>query len=86
MEVIKYLLAGADAVMTASALLRNGPEFCGDLVSGLADWMDSRGYRAVGQMKGTLSQQQVADPTAFARANYIKILESWKNPYTLSGV
>jgi dihydroorotate dehydrogenase (fumarate) len=85
-EVIKYLLAGADAVMTASALLRNGPEFCGDLVSGLADWMASRGYRAVGQMKGMLSQRQVADPTAFARANYIKILESWKNPYTLSGV
>ncbi|MEJ2122624.1 MAG: dihydroorotate dehydrogenase-like protein [Alphaproteobacteria bacterium] len=85
-EVIKYVLAGADAVMTASALLRNGPEFCGDLVSGLADWMGSRGYQTVREMKGMLSQQRVAHPTAFARANYIKILESWKNPYTLSGI
>lgn len=85
-EVIKYVLAGADAVMTASALLRNGPAFIGHLVAGLRDWMERRGYETVGQMKGALSQRQVADPSAFARANYIKILEGWKNPFTLSGL
>lgn len=84
-EVIKYLLAGADAVMTTSALLRNGPAYCHSLVEGLTDWMERRGYESVDDMKGALSQQQVADPTAFARANYIRMLESWKNPYTLSG-
>jgi len=85
-EVIKYLLAGADAVMTASALLRHGPGFVESLVAGLTDWMERRGYESVERMKGTLSQQQVADPSAFARANYIKMLEGWKNPYTLSGI
>ena len=85
-EVIKYVLAGADAVMAASALLRHGPVVIGDLVRGLGEWMDRRGYQSIAQMKGILSQRQVADPSAFARANYIRILEGWKNPYTLSGV
>ncbi|MDJ0950998.1 MAG: dihydroorotate dehydrogenase-like protein [Alphaproteobacteria bacterium] len=85
-EVIKYLLAGADAVMTTSALLRNGPAFCQTLVTGVTEWMERRGYDSVAEMKGALSQQRVADPTAFARANYIRMLESWTNPYTLSGV
>lgn len=83
-EVIKYLLAGADAVMTTSALLRNGPTHCQALVAGLSEWMDRRGYESVAQMKGVLSQKNLADPTAFARANYIRILEGWKNPYLLS--
>ncbi len=85
-EVIKYLLAGADAVMTASALLRQGPGHVWNLVAGLGDWMEQRGYTSVSGMKGVLSQQRVADPSAFARANYIRMLEGWQNPYTLSGV
>ena len=85
-EVIKYVLAGADAVMTTSALLRNGPGYLSSLVEGLEDWMDKRGFHALSAMKGLLSQRQVSDPSAFARANYIKILEGWKNPYTLSGL
>lgn len=85
-EIVKYLLAGADAVMTTSALLRNGPAYIQTLVGGLTEWMERRGYESTRRMKGLLSQSQVTDPTAFARANYIKILETWKNPYTLSGV
>ncbi|MDJ0895580.1 MAG: dihydroorotate dehydrogenase-like protein [Alphaproteobacteria bacterium] len=85
-QAVKYLLAGADAVMTTSALLRNGPDHLQTLVQGLADWMDDRGFESVERMKGVLSQQTTADPTAFARANYIRTLESWKHPYTLSGV
>lgn len=84
-EVIKYLLAGASAVMTTSSLLRNGPAHCKALVDGLSAWMDQRGYESAEEMIGALSQQNVADPTAFARANYIRMLEGWKNPYTLSG-
>ncbi|MCG8354342.1 MAG: dihydroorotate dehydrogenase-like protein [Kiloniellales bacterium] len=85
-EVIKYLLAGADAVMTTSALLRHGTEHCETLRAGLEAWMAPRGFDSVARMKGLLSQARVADPSAFARANYIRMLESWKNPYTLAGV
>ena len=47
---------------------------------GLGDWLDRRGYASVGQMKGSMSQRSVADPTAFERANYIRTLESFRPP------
>ena len=71
-EVIKYLMAGADAVMTTSALLRNGVGHLTTLIEGMKIWMEKRGYESVAQMKGSMSQQKVADPAAFERANYIK--------------
>lgn len=76
-EVIKYLLAGADAVMTASALLRNGPAYLGTLRAGLVEWMDSREFDSLQQVRGVMSQRKVKDPASFQRANYIKILESY---------
>ncbi|HEX6144209.1 MAG TPA: dihydroorotate dehydrogenase-like protein [Geminicoccaceae bacterium] len=79
-EVVKYLLAGADAVMSTSALLKHGPGHLDTLVRGLRDWLDERGYRSVEQMKGSMSQRNVADPAAFERANYIRILESFRPP------
>jgi dihydroorotate dehydrogenase (fumarate) len=82
-EVIKYLMAGADVVMTTSALLKNGIGFLTTLLNDLKAWIEQKGYVSVKQMKGSMSQQNVADPTAFERANYIKILESYKNPYLL---
>ena len=80
-DAIKYLMAGADAVFTTSALLRNGTEFTQKLVDGMREWMERREYASVSQMKGSMSQQHVADPTAFERSNYIRILESYKSPY-----
>jgi dihydroorotate dehydrogenase (fumarate) len=79
-EVLKYLLAGADAVMTTSALLQHGPRYLETLVSGLRQWLEQRGYASVEQMKGSMSQRNVAHPAAFERANYIKVLESFQPP------
>jgi dihydroorotate dehydrogenase (fumarate) len=80
-EVVKYLMAGADAVMTTSALLKNGVDYLTTLRDGLQAWMEMNQYQSVTQMKGSMSQQNVADPTAFERANYIKTLESFKSEY-----
>ena len=74
-EVIKYLLAGADCVMTASALMAHGPQYLKTLVDGLTDWMEVRGYDSVTQMKGVMSRKNVADPTLFERTNYLKVLK-----------
>ena len=79
-EVLKYLLAGADAVMTTSALLQHGPQHLTVLVDGLEQWLEQRGYASVEQMKGSMSQKSVADPTAFERANYIKVIEAFQPP------
>lgn len=83
-EVVKYLLAGADIVMTTSALLRNGPSHVHELVTGLRTWMERHEYQSVAQLRGAMSQRNVADPSAFERANYIRILQSWVEPELLS--
>jgi len=77
-EVVKYLLAGADAVMSTSAILKKGIPFVTELIEGLEKWMDKNEYESVDEMKGAMSQQSVADPTSFERANYIKTLEHFK--------
>lgn len=80
-DVIKYVMAGADAVMTTSGMLRHGITFLTTLVDGLKSWMEDHQYESVEQMKGSMSQRNCPDPGAFERANYIKILESYKPGY-----
>ncbi len=76
-EVIKYLLAGADVVMTTSALLRRGIGHMKVMLDGLKSWLTARDLDSLDLIRGRLSQRNVADPTAFARANYIRILQSY---------
>ncbi len=77
-EVIKYLLAGADVVMTASSLYKNGIPYLKIMNKELQDWMYMMGFDNINAFKGTMSQQNISDPTAYERANYIKILEGVK--------
>jgi len=76
-DVLKLLLAGADCVMLASSLLRQGPAHVATLVRGVEKWMSERDYASVEQMKGSLSQQACPDPAAFERSNYMKALTSY---------
>lgn len=77
-EVIKYILAGADVVMTASSLYKNGIPYLKTMNKELQDWMFMMGFDDISSFKGTMSQQNISDPTAYERANYIKILEGVK--------
>lgn len=77
-EVIKFLLAGADAVMTASSLYKNGISYLRTLNSELEDWMYRMGFDDIDSFKGRLSQQYIFDPTIYERTNYIKILGGMK--------
>lgn len=74
---LKLLLAGADAVMVASALLSRGPEVVRELEDGLRAWMIEREYESVEQLKGSLSQAACPDPAAFERGNYMRALVSY---------
>ena len=76
-EVVKFLLAGADTVMTTSALLRYGIGHMRNLLNGLTDWLDARDVAGVGAIRGRLSHSSVANSSAFERANYISILQGW---------
>jgi dihydroorotate dehydrogenase (fumarate) len=77
-EAIKYLLAGADVVMSASALLHQGPPFLSRLVADVTGWMRRRGYASIDDLRGSMSQHASADPDAFVRDNFIKVLGGYK--------
>jgi len=77
-DVVKSIMAGADIANVASVLLEEGPYYLSELLSGLSQWMEAHEYESVAQMKGALSQRNVAEPAAFERANYMKVLGSWK--------
>jgi dihydroorotate dehydrogenase (fumarate) len=70
-DVAKYLLAGADVVMTASALLRHGPEHATVLLDGLSAWMARKGFKAVDELRGMLSVPPGTDEAAYERAGYV---------------
>ena len=74
-EVIKYILAGADVVMTASSLYKNDIPYLKKMNKEVQDWMYMMGFESLRAFKGSMSQQNISDPTAYERANYIKILE-----------
>ena len=75
-DVAKHLLAGADVVMTASALLRRGPGYARDLLDGLSTWMARKGFNSVGELRGMLSVPPGADEAAYDRAGYVTALRS----------
>jgi dihydroorotate dehydrogenase (fumarate) len=75
-DVAKYLLAGADVVMTASALLRHGPAYAGVLLDELADWMKRKGFGTVDEFRGMLSVPAGTDQAAYERAGYVTTLEA----------
>jgi dihydroorotate dehydrogenase (fumarate) len=77
-DVIKALMAGANAVQLASALLKNGPGHITGLLDGLGEWLDEHGYTGVSQMIGSMSLDRCPDPQAFQRTNYMTILKSWR--------
>lgn len=77
-DVLKMLMAGADVTMMCSALLQNGPKHITRVLKDLERWMIEHEYASVRQMKGSMSQKNIADPSAFERANYMKALNSYQ--------
>ena len=77
-DVLKGLMSGAKVTMMASELLQNGIQRIGQVLDGMVQWMEEYEYQSVIQMQGSMSQQSVAEPTAFERANYMKVLGSWR--------
>lgn len=73
-EVIKYLLAGADIAMTASALYKNGIDHIGRMNQEIKEWMNRMNFNSISAFKGVMSQRNISNPDAYERANYIKIL------------
>lgn len=78
-DVIKAMMAGAQVTMLASELLANGYSRVSDILSVMQSWMQEHEYQSIKQMQGSMSQQSVKEPAAFERANYMRVLSSWKD-------
>ncbi len=81
-DVLKACMAGANVAMMTSELLRNGVRRIGEIVEGVRQWMEEHEYDSIKQLCGSMSQRNVAEPTAFERANYMKVLQSWQHDPT----
>lgn len=77
-DVVKAILAGAHTVQLVSVLLKHGPRFLTTLLNGLRLWMNEHGYLNIDQVRGAMNLRRCPDPAAFERANYQRILQSWR--------
>ncbi len=78
-DVLKALMAGANVAMMASELLQRGIRRISEILTELIRWMEEHEYTSVTQMRGSMSQLHVAEPAAFERANYMKVLHSFRS-------
>ena len=79
-DALKMLLAGADVVHMASALLKRGPQVLSEVLDGMVHWLEVREYESIAQMKGSMSQKNSPNPSVFARASYLNALNSFTPP------
>jgi dihydroorotate dehydrogenase (fumarate) len=78
-DVARYLLAGADVVMTASALLRHGPEYATVLLDDLADWLARKQFAGLDEVRGMLAVPRGVDETVYERTGYVDALREANN-------
>lgn len=78
-DVLKSVMAGASVAMTTSTMIKNGIPRATEILTGVQNWMKEHEYTSIQQMLGSMSQQAVAVPAAFERANYMKALTSFDN-------
>lgn len=78
-DAIKMIMAGADVTMLCSTLLKNGVKHVGHVLRNMEEWMNIKEYDSFKQMHGSMSQKSCANPEAFERANYMKVLQSYRS-------
>jgi len=77
-DALKAMMAGAKVAMMASSLLHNGPQAVPSMLNEMGWWMQTHEYESIQQMQGSMSRKSVAEPAAFERANYMRVLNSWR--------
>jgi dihydroorotate dehydrogenase (fumarate) len=76
-DVLKATMAGANAAMLTSALLKRGIGYLAEVRAQMIEWMEVHEYESLAQMRGSMSQASVANPSAYERGNYLKVLSSY---------
>jgi dihydroorotate dehydrogenase (fumarate) len=76
-DALKMIMVGADVTQLCATLLQNGIEHLATMLNGMSQWMEEHEYESLQQMKGSMSHKSVAEPAAYERANYMKVLKSY---------
>jgi dihydroorotate dehydrogenase (fumarate) len=76
-DAVKAVMAGADAVQMVSALLKRGPDYLREVREAMAQWLEEHEYESLQQMRGCMSLARCANPKAYERAHYMRLLQSW---------
>ena len=79
-DALKAVMCGANTVQLVSALLKHGPSYLTKVKDDFARWMESHEYESLRQLHGSMNLSRCPDPTAFERANYMRTLQSWRDP------
>ena len=79
-DVLKALLAGADVVQFCSVLLERGTGRLTEMLTEMEQWLIEHDYESIDQLRGSVSQQNAIDPSAYERANYVQVLDSYSYP------
>ncbi|MCU0725247.1 MAG: dihydroorotate dehydrogenase-like protein [Planctomycetes bacterium] len=77
-DALKLLMAGADVVHLCAAILKNGAPRIKEVRDGIAAWLTSHEYDSLNQARGSMSQASCPEPGAFERANYMKVVHSYR--------
>ena len=78
LDAVKTIMCGASAVQMVSALLRHGPDHLTRVIDEVRHWLEEHEYPSLAKLRGSMSMQRCPDPSAYKRANYVRILQSWK--------
>jgi len=77
-DLIKMILAGADAVQVVSSIYKNGKEHIAEMLGEMIQWMEEKGYNSIDQFRGELSQEQSSDPSSYERIQFMKYFSEIK--------
>jgi dihydroorotate dehydrogenase (fumarate) len=80
-DVLKAVLAGADAVQLVSSLLSGGPEQLTMLLTGLKTWLERIKCETLADVRGAMNLTTSADPAAEERAGYLSVLQEWSRQH-----
>jgi len=79
-DVVKTVMAGADGVQLVSAILKHGTARFAELRTELATWLEEHGYHSLAQARRSMNVAHCPDPSVYERANYLRVLGSWRPP------
>jgi dihydroorotate dehydrogenase (fumarate) len=80
-DVVQSVMAGAHAVQLVSSLLKRGPSYIATLRQELAQWLEEHEYHSLRQAQGSMNLEACPDPQVYSRANYMLVLQSWRDSH-----